>query len=60
MAIDPEIKKRIAKNAALSILIYALPVLALFGYLKLTGEKPWNDKSQKAYYKQIDKYKKNN
>jgi hypothetical protein len=57
MTIDPAIKKRIIKNALLSILIYALPVLALFVYLKYTGEKPWNNKNIKTYNKQIEKYK---
>ena len=57
MAIDPAIKKRIFKNSLLSIFIYAAPVLALFLYLKTTGEKPWKDKTVKPYLKQIEKYK---
>ncbi len=57
MAIDPEIKKRIFKNAVLSIFIYALPVFTLFLYLRFTGEKPWNDTSVKPYLKQIERYK---
>lgn len=60
MAIDPQIKKRILKNALLSVFIYSLPVLGLFAYLKISGERPWEDKNQKAYYKQFDKYKKQN
>ena len=60
MAIDPQIKKRILKNALLSLFIYSLPILGLFAYLKVTGERPWEDKSIKAYYKQVDKYKKQN
>jgi hypothetical protein len=58
MAIDPAIKKRIIKNALLSLVIYALPAVALFAYLKITGERPWENKSIKAYTGQIDKYKK--
>ncbi len=58
MAIDPAIKKRILRNALLSLFIYSLPVAGLFVYLKITGERPWEDKSIKPYYKQIDKYKK--
>jgi len=57
MAIDPAIKKRIFKNALLSIFIYALPVLSLFAYLRFTGEKPWTDKNQTPYLKQLDRYK---
>ena len=57
MAIDPAIKHRIFRNALLSLFIYALPIVALFTYLKVTGERPWEDKSIKAYSKQIDKYK---
>lgn len=60
MPLDPAIKNRIAKNALLSLFIYALPVLSLFAYLKISGEKPWNDKNNKPYYKQLEKYKKNN
>jgi len=58
MATDPAIKKRIVKNALLSVVIYALPVVALFAYLKITGERPWEDKTVKAYNRQIEKYKK--
>lgn len=57
MAIDPAIKKRIVKNALLSIIIYTLPVVGLFAYLKASGEKPWNDKNVKPYLKQLDRYK---
>lgn len=60
MAIDPAIKRRIVKNALLSLFIYSLPVLSLFAYLRVTGERPWKDKSIKAYNKQIDKYKEKN
>jgi hypothetical protein len=58
MAIDPAIRKRIIKNALLSLFIYALPVVTLFAYLKITGKQPWNDPQNKPYFKQIDKYKK--
>lgn len=57
MAIDPAIKSRIFRNALLSLFIYALPIVTLFAYLKVTGERPWENKSVKAYSKQIDKYK---
>ncbi len=57
MAIDPAIKQRIFKNALLSLFIYALPIIALFAYLKVTGERPWEDKSVSPYLKQIEKYK---
>ncbi|MCR6639823.1 MAG: hypothetical protein NVV82_12805 [Sporocytophaga sp.] len=55
---DPSIRNRIIRNALLSIVLYSLPVVALFLYLKVTGEKPWKNKDQKAYYGQFDKYKK--
>jgi hypothetical protein len=57
MAIDPAIKRRIFRNALLSLFIYSLPVVALFFYLKVTGERPWEDKTTQGYFKQIDKYK---
>ncbi|GAL83587.1 hypothetical protein MYP_814 [Sporocytophaga myxococcoides] len=55
---DPSIRNRIIRNALLSIVLYSLPVVALFIYLKVTGEKPWNNKDQKAYYGQFERYKK--
>ncbi len=57
MAIDPAIKKRIFKNALLSVFIYALPVVGLFLYLKISGERPWEDKTVKPYLKQLERYK---
>ena len=54
---DYAIKHRIFKNALLSLFIYSLPVIALFGYLKVTGEQPWKNKTVKPYLQQIEKYK---
>lgn len=55
MAIDSAISRRIFKNALLSIVIYSLPVISLFAYLKITGERPWKDKNIKPYFNQIEK-----
>jgi hypothetical protein len=60
MALDPAIRNRIVKNALLSLFIYALPVVALFVYLRTTGERPWKDKNIKPYFGQIEKLKQKN
>jgi sterol desaturase/sphingolipid hydroxylase (fatty acid hydroxylase superfamily) len=41
MKIDPTVQRRMIRNAALSLFIYALPVLLMFLTLYLTGSKPW-------------------
>jgi sterol desaturase/sphingolipid hydroxylase (fatty acid hydroxylase superfamily) len=41
MKIDPGIQRRMIRNAALSLFIYALPVLLMFLTLSLSGSKPW-------------------
>jgi hypothetical protein len=41
MKIDPTVRRRMLRNAALSLFIYALPVLLMFLTLYLTGSKPW-------------------
>jgi|UPI0002D7B720 hypothetical protein len=41
MKLEKEVKDRIVRNVLLSIFIYALPILLMFLYFYLTGEKPW-------------------
>ena len=40
--------QQIAKNALLSLFIYALPVLLMFITFRLKGEKPWLKKDNKT------------
>jgi len=40
--------QHIAKNALLSLFIYALPVLLMFITFHLRGEKPWLKKDNKT------------
>lgn len=41
MRIDPAVRKSIFKNAFLSVVIYALPVMLMLLTLSITGKKPW-------------------
>lgn len=41
MKMQPHIIKRIIKNALISLLIYALPVLVMFLVFYIRGERPW-------------------
>jgi len=41
MKMEKEIKDRIFRNVLLSIFIYALPLLLMFLYFFITGQKPW-------------------
>ena len=41
MKIEPQIRRRVIRNALLSLLLYALPVLLMFLTFSLRGERPW-------------------
>ena len=46
MKMQPFIVRRIIKNALISLLIYALPVLAMLLVFYIRGERPWKEKKQ--------------
>jgi len=48
MKIESATKDRIVRNVILSLFIYLLPVALLFISLKITGQRPWEKKNQKA------------
>ncbi|MGV3561110.1 hypothetical protein [Larkinella arboricola] len=49
MKMEPHIARRIVRNALLSVLLYALPVLLMFATFYVTGQRPWEEKArQKA------------
>lgn len=48
MKIEESVKKRIIRNAVLSIFIYALPVILMIVTFHFTGARPWNKKANKA------------
>jgi hypothetical protein len=48
MKMEPQIIRRIVRNALISLFIYALPVFAMFLVFYLRGERPWMDKKQHA------------
>ncbi|SDL11674.1 hypothetical protein [Siphonobacter aquaeclarae] len=41
MKMEPRVARRIFRNALLSLLLYALPVLLMFATFYVTGERPW-------------------
>ncbi len=47
MKIDPATKKQITKNVALSLLIYALPIVLMFITFSVNGQRPWLKKPVK-------------
>ncbi|MHA4810043.1 sterol desaturase family protein [Flavitalea flava] len=43
MQIKKELARKISRDAAISLFIYALPIALLFFYLKGTGQRPWEE-----------------
>ncbi len=41
MSLNNPLKSRIIRDASISILIYALPVILMFAWFAYKGEKPW-------------------
>jgi hypothetical protein len=41
MRIDADVRKKIIRNASLSLLIYALPIVLMFVTFYVRGLKPW-------------------
>lgn len=48
MKIEESTRKRIIKNAFLSLFIYALPIVLMFTTFAITGERPWQKKQLKT------------
>ncbi|WP_461451211.1 hypothetical protein [Mucilaginibacter sp.] len=48
MKLEKANKDRIVRNVILSLFIYLLPIALLFISLKITGQRPWEKKNQKA------------
>jgi hypothetical protein len=45
MKIDPQTRKGIVRNALISVFIYLLPILLMFGSFYITGKRPWEHKA---------------
>lgn len=41
MKLEEPVKKRIIRNALLSLLIYALPIVLMIVTFYFTGQRPW-------------------
>jgi len=46
MKLQQATQTRIVKNALLSLLLYALPILLMFATFYFTGQRPWEKKKQ--------------
>ena len=46
MQIEKQLAIKIAKNAVLSLFIYALPILLMLGWFYIRGEKPWQQSNK--------------
>lgn len=49
MKMEPQIARRIVRNALLSVFLYALPVLLMFATFYVTGQRPWEKKAKPAH-----------
>jgi hypothetical protein len=47
MKIEQATKERIVRNMALSLFIYLLPIALMFLTFTITGQRPWEKKTQK-------------
>ncbi len=45
MKTEKQLVVKIAKNALLSVLIYALPIALMLGWFYINGERPWQQKN---------------
>jgi len=54
MQMAPHVKSRIARNALLTLLLYALPIALMFAFLALTGSHPWDHQSALLLQKQAE------
>jgi preprotein translocase subunit YajC len=52
MKLEQATKVQIAKNALLSLLLYILPIVLMFGTFAITGQRPW-EKKQRQHKQQI-------
>ncbi|WP_183556766.1 hypothetical protein [Mucilaginibacter sp. SP1R1] len=46
MKLEEAKKQRIVRNALLSLLLYALPIVLMFATFYFTGQRPWEKKKQ--------------
>lgn len=47
MKIEPAKKQRIVRNVILSLFIFLLPVALMYTTFYITGQRPWEKKTQK-------------
>lgn len=55
MKLEKDLAVKISKDAVLSIFIYALPIVLLFAFFKVTGQQPWFKSTQESLPFQVPK-----
>ena len=61
MKIEKATKDQIIRNALLSLFIYILPIVLMFGTFLITGARPWEKKTHtKEKVKSVNKNNLNN
>ena len=53
MKLEQATKQRIIRNAILSLFIYLLPLVLMFGTFYFTGQRPWEKKTVKVKTKPL-------
>ena len=53
MQLPKETARKIARDAIISLFIYALPVVLMFLTFYITGQKPWQKKTTTAIQTEI-------
>lgn len=48
MKLKKEVAVKIARDAVISIFIYALPVILMFLFFRITGQRPWEKTNSRA------------
>ena len=48
MKLKPAVRQKIIRDASISLFIYALPVILMFIYFSISGQKPWLNPQKKA------------
>jgi hypothetical protein len=49
MKTEKQLTIKIFKNALLSLLIYALPILLMLAWFYITGQRPWQPEKQSTF-----------
>jgi preprotein translocase subunit YajC len=48
MQLKKEVAAKIARDAVISLFIYALPVILMFVFFRITGQRPWEKRANQS------------